>query len=140
MSPFFTTLSLWVGALLLVSLLSVEVHDEERSFRSIEVYFGRYLTFLTIALFQALFVTLGDIYLLRTYVVNPGWFILFALLISSIFMLIVYTLVSVFGNVGKAMAIVLRAAARRRGRNVPDPDDAALLPGIASVSAVHLRH
>lgn len=107
MSPFFTTLSLWVGALLLVSLLSVEVHDEERSFRSIEVYFGRYLTFLTIALFQALFVTLGDIYLLRTYVVNPGWFILFALLISSIFMLIVYTLVSVFGNVGKAMAIVL---------------------------------
>ncbi|MGG3311764.1 MULTISPECIES: YhgE/Pip domain-containing protein [Paenibacillus] len=107
MSPFFTTLSLWVGALLLVSLLSVEVHDEERSFRSIEVYFGRYLTFLTIALFQALFVTLGDIYLLGTYVVNPGWFILFALLISTIFMLIVYTLVSVFGNVGKAMAIVL---------------------------------
>lgn len=107
MSPFFTTLSLWVGALLLVSLLSVEVHDEERSFRSIEVYFGRYLTFLTIALFQALFVTLGDIYLLGTYVVNPGWFILFALLISCVFMLIVYTLVSVFGNVGKAMAIVL---------------------------------
>lgn len=107
MSPFFTTLSLWVGALLLVSLLSVDVHDEERSFRSIEVYFGRYLTFLTIALFQALFVTLGDIYLLGTYVVNPGWFILFALLISCVFMLIVYTLVSVFGNVGKAMAIVL---------------------------------
>ncbi|MCI1775302.1 MAG: YhgE/Pip domain-containing protein [Paenibacillus lautus] len=107
MSPFFTTLSLWVGALLLVSLLSVDVHDEERSFRSIEVYFGRYFTFLTIALFQALFVTLGDIYLLGTYVVNPGWFILFALLISCVFMLIVYTLVSVFGNVGKAMAIVL---------------------------------
>ena len=107
MSPFFTTLSLWVGALLLVSLLSVDVHDEERSFRSFEVYFGRYLTFLTIALFQALFVTLGDIYLLGTYVVNPGWFILFALLISCVFMLIVYTLVSVFGNVGKAMAIVL---------------------------------
>ncbi|MEK4977675.1 YhgE/Pip domain-containing protein [Bacillus sp. FSL K6-6540] len=107
MSPFFTTLSLWVGALLLVSLLSVDVHDEERSFRSIEVYFGRYLTFLTIALFQALFVTLGDIYLLGAYVVNPGWFILFALLISCVFMLIVYTLVSVFGNVGKAMAIVL---------------------------------
>ncbi|MFB4322291.1 YhgE/Pip domain-containing protein [Priestia sp. BR_2] len=107
MSPFFTTLSLWVGALLLVSLLSVDVHDEQRSFRSIEVYFGRYLTFLTIALFQALFVTLGDIYLLGTYVVNPGWFILFALLISCVFMLIVYTLVSVFGNVGKAMAIVL---------------------------------
>ena len=81
---------------------------------AIEVYFGRYLTFLTIALFQALFVTLGDIYLSRTYVVNPGWFILFAPLISSIFMLIVYTLVSVFGNVGKAMAIVLRRSSQAR--------------------------
>ncbi len=35
------------------------------------------------------------------------WFVLFGLIISAIFMLIVYTLVSVFGNVGKAMAIVL---------------------------------
>lgn len=107
MSPFFTTLSLWVGALLLVSLLTVDVHDEERSFRSVEVYFGRYLTFLTIALLQALFVTVGDLYLLKTYVADPNWFIVFALLASTVFMLIVYTLVSVFGNVGKALAIVL---------------------------------
>lgn len=107
MSPFFTTLSLWVGALLLVSLLTVDVHDEERSFRSVEVYFGRYLTFLTIALLQALFVTIGDLYLLKTYVSDPDWFIVFALLASAVFMLIVYTLVSVFGNVGKALAIVL---------------------------------
>jgi len=107
MSPFFTTLSLWVGALLLVSLLTVDVHDEERSFRSVEVYFGRYLTFLTIALLQALFVTVGDLYLLKTYVADPDWFIVFALLASTVFMLIVYTLVSVFGNVGKALAIVL---------------------------------
>ncbi|MCM3495367.1 MULTISPECIES: YhgE/Pip domain-containing protein [Paenibacillus] len=107
MSPFFTTLSLWVGALLLVSLLTVDVHDEERSPRSVEVYFGRYLTFLTIALLQALFVTVGDLYLLKTYVADPNWFIVFALLVSTVFMLIVYTLVSVFGNVGKALAIVL---------------------------------
>ncbi|WP_208920533.1 YhgE/Pip domain-containing protein [Paenibacillus uliginis] len=107
MSPFFTTLSLWVGALLLVSLLSVEVHHEEAAFGSTAVYFGRFLTFLSIAVCQALFVTLGDLFLLGTYVVNPTWFVLFAVVISSVFMLIVYTLVSVFGNVGKAMAIVL---------------------------------
>ncbi|KKO52132.1 YhgE/Pip domain-containing protein [Paenibacillus sp. DMB20] len=107
MSPFFTTLSLWVGALLLVSLLSIEVHDEEIPYRSREVYFGRFLTFLTIAVCQALFVTLGDLFLLGTYVVNRGWFVLFAVIVSGVFMLIVYTLVSVFGNVGKAMAIVL---------------------------------
>ncbi|MFF2890176.1 YhgE/Pip family protein [Paenibacillus sp. NPDC057967] len=107
MSPFFTTLSLWVGALLLVSLLTVDVHDTEHAYRSYQVYLGRYLTFLTIAIVQSLLVTLGDIWLLKAYVANPVWFVLFGILLSSIFMLIVYTLVSIFGNVGKAMAIVL---------------------------------
>ncbi|WP_274362460.1 YhgE/Pip domain-containing protein [Paenibacillus thermotolerans] len=107
MSPFFTTLSLWVGALLLVSLLTVEVHDTGADYRSYQVYFGRYMTFLAVAVFQSLSVTLGDIWILKTYVADKLWFVLFGVLLSAVFMLIVYTLVSVFGNVGKAMAIVL---------------------------------
>jgi putative membrane protein len=111
MSPFFTTLSLWVGALLLVSLLTVDVHHpidgKAAPYRSHEVYFGRYLTFMTLAVLQSIFVTLGDIYLLNCYVYDKLWFILFGMLLSAVFMFIVYTLVSVFGNVGKAMAIVL---------------------------------
>ncbi|RKN80658.1 YhgE/Pip domain-containing protein [Paenibacillus ginsengarvi] len=108
MSPFFSTLSLWVGALLLVSLLTVDVHGGDgEALRSHHVYFGRFLTFWSIAMVQSLFVTIGDMALLHTYVANPGMFVLFGVLISSLFMLIVYTLVSIFGNVGKAMAIVL---------------------------------
>nr|WP_138753896.1 YhgE/Pip domain-containing protein [Paenibacillus sinopodophylli] len=107
MSPFFTTLSLWVGALLLVSLLSVDVHSKGNDYLSYQIYLGRYLTFLTIAIVQSLLVTLGDIWLLKAYVADPIWFVLFGILLSTLFMLIVYTLVSVFGNVGKAMAIVL---------------------------------
>lgn len=107
MSPFFTTLSLWVGGLLLVSMLTVEVHDKNAEYRSYQVYFGRYLTFTTMALLQSLFVTIGDVYLLGTYAVEPFKFIVFGLLISAVFMLMIYTLVSVFGNVGKALAIVL---------------------------------
>lgn len=107
MSPFFTTLSLWVGALLLVSLLTVEVHENTRSYKSFEIYLGRFLIFLSLAILQSFFITIGDMFLLKTYVVDKLWFVLFAMLLSSIFMLIVYTLVSVFGNVGKALAIVL---------------------------------
>ncbi|GIP32990.1 YhgE/Pip domain-containing protein [Paenibacillus sp. J2TS4] len=106
MSPFFTTLSLWVGALLLVSLLRADVENKQ-DYKSYEVYFGRFLTFLTLGLGQSLIVTLGDLFLLKAYVVNKVWFVLFGLLISGIFVMIVYTLVSVFGNVGKAMSIVL---------------------------------
>ncbi|MEK4510595.1 YhgE/Pip domain-containing protein [Paenibacillus sp. FSL K6-2524] len=107
MSPFFTTLSLWVGGLLLVSMLTVEVHNKNAEYRSYQVYFGRYLTFATLALLQSLFVTIGDVYLLGTYAVEPIKFIVYGLLISAVFMLMIYTLVSVFGNVGKALAIVL---------------------------------
>ncbi|MBB6733101.1 YhgE/Pip domain-containing protein [Cohnella zeiphila] len=107
MSPFFSTLSLWVGALLLVSLLSVDVHEPGAAYRTHDVYFGRYLTFATLAAVQSLIVTLGDIWLLGTHVAAKGWFILFGVGLSLLFMLMVYTLVSVFGNVGKAMAIVL---------------------------------
>jgi putative membrane protein len=107
MNPFYTVLAIWVGCLLLISLLSVDpAHYEEYASR--EIYFGRLLTFWTFSFLQTLIVTLGDIFLLKEiYIHSPGWFLLFGLLSSFVFILIVFTLVSIFGNVGKAMAIVL---------------------------------
>ncbi|MGM8365772.1 YhgE/Pip family protein [Virgibacillus sp. W0181] len=105
MTPFYTVLSLWVGALLLISLLSTEVNREV--FTGKQVYFGRYLTFATIGLLQTLIVTLGDHFLVGVDVSSLFWFVTFGLFISMVFMAIVYTLVSVFGDVGKAMAIIL---------------------------------
>jgi len=107
MSPFFTTLSLWVGALLLVSLLTVEVNGNTENYKSYEIYFGRFFTFMSIAVLQAFIVTIGDIFLLKAYVVNKFWFVIFGILLSCVFMLIVYTFVSLFGNLGKAVSIVL---------------------------------
>ncbi|WP_283153021.1 YhgE/Pip domain-containing protein [Guptibacillus hwajinpoensis] len=105
MTPFYTVLSLWVGALLLVSLLTTEATGfEEASNR--EVYFGKLLTFISIGFLQTLVVTSGDLFILNVDIVNPVLFVLFGLVISFVFMLMVYTLVAVFGDVGKAMAIV----------------------------------
>ncbi|MBW3114665.1 YhgE/Pip domain-containing protein [Bacillus sp. MCCB 382] len=106
MTPFYTVLAIWVGALLLISLLATEVLGEHE-FSEPQTYFGKLLTFLSIGLIQAMVVTVGDIYVLGVHIAEPIWFILFGLFISFIFMIVVYTLVSVFGNVGKAMAIVL---------------------------------
>ncbi|MDR6881154.1 YhgE/Pip domain-containing protein [Bacillus sp. 3255] len=106
MSPFYTTLSLWVGAMLLVSLMRVDVDNLDDSFKTHHVYFGRMMIFLTVGFFQALIVTIGDMYLLGTYVVDKVWFVLIALLVSAVFITITYTLVSVFGNIGKGIAII----------------------------------
>ena len=109
MSPFYSTLALWVGALLLVSLLTIEPHGfkEKIDFKAYEKYFGKLLTFVVIGIFQTLILTLGDIYLLKCYVLNKWLFIGISLLSSIIFIIIVYTLVSVFDNVGKAIAVIL---------------------------------
>ena len=109
MSPFYSTLALWVGALILVSLLTTEPHGfkEEINFKSYEKYFGKFLTFGSIGICQALILTLGDIYLLKCYVLNKWLFIGVSLLSSIIFIIIVYTLVSIFDNVGKAISVIL---------------------------------
>ncbi|WP_282173441.1 YhgE/Pip domain-containing protein [Cytobacillus firmus] len=106
MTPFYTVLAIWVGALLLISLLATDVHHPE-ILTGKQIYFGKLLTFLSIGFAQTLVVTIGDIFILGVDVAAPVWFILFGLVSSLVFILIVYTLVSVFGDVGKAMAIVL---------------------------------
>jgi putative membrane protein len=105
MTPFYTVLAIWVGGLLLISLLATDPHHVE-SYTGRQIYFGRLFTFITIGFFQTIIVTLGDMYLLGVEIREPIWFILFGLLSSIVFILIVYTLVSVFGDIGKALAIV----------------------------------
>ncbi len=105
MTPFYTVLAIWVGALLLISLLSTDLSQGDYTYK--QMYAGRLGTFLTIGLLQTTIVTIGDMLLLGVKVSNPVWFVLFGMCISVIFMLIVYTVVSIFGDVGKAIAIVL---------------------------------
>lgn len=106
MTPFYTVLAIWVGALLLISLLSTDsVIGGEWGSR--QIYSGKLFTFLTIGILQTLIVTLGDIFIVGVEVSHPVWFIVFGIFISMIFMTAVYTLVSTFGDVGKAMAIIL---------------------------------
>ncbi|MCA1293073.1 YhgE/Pip domain-containing protein [Paenibacillus sp. alder61] len=106
MSPFYGVLSLWVGSTLLISLLRAEAENPNGSFRPYQLYLGRLATFLTIGLLQAVCVTLGDIWILGTYVADKIWFVLFAMLVSAVFVTITYTLLSVFGNIGKGIAII----------------------------------
>lgn len=119
MTPFYTTLCLWVGILLLTSLLTTEVHvhhheiegegavDDDDYYKPYQVYLGRGLTFLSIALIQALIVSLGDIFLLKVKMDNPFLFVIISLFVGTVFNFIVYSLVSIFGNIGKAVGVIL---------------------------------
>ena len=107
MTPFYTVLSIWVGSLLMSSLLTTKVEDEENKYKPYQKYFGRGLLFVIISLFQTLIITLGDMYVLGTQATSPFRFVIFALLISLLFSSIIYTIVCILGNVGKAVCIIL---------------------------------
>ncbi|MEC1524594.1 YhgE/Pip domain-containing protein [Neobacillus niacini] len=107
MTPFYTMLALWVGGTLLVSSLRVDVEDVESQYKHYQIYFGRLLTFLTISILQAVIVSIGDLYIIHAYVADKLWFVLFCIYISIVFTIIIYTLCSVFGNIGKGLSIIL---------------------------------
>lgn len=108
MAPIYTTLALWVGCLILNSLLKTEVTpfpgSEALSLR--EKHFGKMMTFCSLALVQGLIAALGDIFLLKVQVVSPFLFLCVAIVSSLVFCIITYTLYATLGNGGKALAII----------------------------------
>lgn len=108
-APFYTTLALWVGGLLLTALIktSPDDLDEFKNATLTQKYFGRYIIFWLMGQIQAIITVLGDLYLLKIYCVHPGIFMLTASIVSFTFTLLIYTLTLSFGDVGKALAVVL---------------------------------
>lgn len=107
-APVYTVLSLWVGGLMLTAILKTEVTDFEGSEKLTlrQKYFGKMITFVFLALIQGLVVSVGNKLILNIYTVNTMLMILFALATSFTFSIIIYTLVAIFGNVGKALSII----------------------------------
>lgn len=109
-TPFYTALCLWVGALLLSSVASTEYFLEgkdKEKYSKRETFVARMLTFLTMAVAQSLVVSLGNYFLLGVDVRAPFYAVLFALLVGLAFMMIVYVLAALFGNIGKGIAIII---------------------------------
>ena len=107
MSPFFTTLAIWVGSLLSISLFTTKTREKAfQNFKSYQKYLGKRLFFLTIALMQGIVVSLWDMWLLDAYVANPRAFFFASLRVALVFSMIVYTTVSTFWSAGKAIVII----------------------------------
>lgn len=109
LAPFYTVLGIWVGILLMSALLTTECDEFEdgEKLTFIQKHFGKMLLFLFIGIVQTLIVILGDIHILG---INPENTLLLygmALLSCIVFTIIIFTLVSLFGNIGKAIAVVI---------------------------------
>lgn len=114
MSPFYTVLALWVGALITVAIIHVPVKSLEpgvkleiKDLKPYQAFFGRYITFFIIGEAQALLTALGDLYYIGIQCLNPIKFIFACLFTSFVFTMISYSLTYAFENIGEALVVVI---------------------------------
>ncbi|MCI8367671.1 MAG: YhgE/Pip domain-containing protein [Eggerthellaceae bacterium] len=114
MSPFYTSLSLWIGALFAVVLTQVQVSPKVlaklKKPTANQTFLGRFGVFWLIGSLQALIVCLGNVFFLGIQVQHLGLYLLSGLVVALVFQAIVYTLTVSFGNIGKAIAIIALVA------------------------------
>ena len=124
MAPMYTILALWVGSVLMVVSIRSDVTDDNvaeglrgddplrATLTATPVglasgYLGRYLIFGTIALAQATLLGLGDLFFLKVQHNHPLEFMGTLWLTALVFSFLLYTLIATFGNVGKALGVLL---------------------------------
>lgn len=108
MAPFYSVLAVWVGGLILSSILKTDVKEDMKFYdlKHYHTFFARYFMFAAIGVCQALIIALGDLYLLKIQCLYPGRFILASVICALVYTFIIYTLTSSFGDIGKAVAVV----------------------------------
>ncbi len=108
MAPFYTTLAIWVGGIVLVAVMTTKIKKKKElgEVRLYQNYFGRLLTFLTFSIPQALIICLGDLYFLKIQCYHPAKFILAGVAAAIVFTTFIYSVTFAFGDIGKAIAVI----------------------------------
>ena len=72
MAPFYSTLSIWVGGIVLVAMMKVTLSEEREKklhhVKNYQIYFGRYLLFFIMGLIQSGLICLGDLFFLGVFI------------------------------------------------------------------------
>ncbi|MBE6489733.1 MAG: YhgE/Pip domain-containing protein [Methanobrevibacter sp.] len=104
-APFYLVLSMWVGALITCVMMEPKSSIGTK-YSPFEMYSGKLLIYVVMSILQAC-VTLIGAYLLGVHVDNYPLFIFSAILVSVVFMVLIYSVISAIGTVGKGAIVVL---------------------------------
>ena len=104
-SPFYIVLSMWVGALITCVMIEPK-SSAGTKYSAFEMYAGKLLIYVILSILQAC-VTLIGVHILGVHVDNYPLFIFSAILVSVVFMILIYSIISALGTVGKGIAVIL---------------------------------
>ena len=111
MAPFYSTLAIWVGAVVMAAMLKVTVADSTKKKlfhpKEYQLYIGRILLLIIIGFMQSALICLGDLFFLGIQCKHPVMFVLTGMFTSFVYVNLIYALTVSFGDIGKAIAVVL---------------------------------
>lgn len=115
MTPLYCTLALFIGALLIMVATKPEVSprareelaDQLRNPKPRHFYLGRFGVVGLLSLLQTTLLGFGSMLFLKVQVTEPVLFMACFWIAGLVFAFIIYTLVVSFGNLGKAIAVLL---------------------------------
>jgi len=107
MAPLFTNLALWIGAFSLVLLLKLDVDEEGIDpVSSATKHVGRWMLLAFFGVIQALVVSIGDL-IIGVQTVSRPTFVGTSIIISMVYVSIVYMLSTCFQHIGKGLCVVI---------------------------------
>jgi putative membrane protein len=106
LSPLFMSIGLWIGSLMLFFVIRVKPSKAAQMSRS-QIVFGRYINYLSFGIIEALAITGGALWI-GIEVTNIPIFMLFACLVSLVFLGIIQFVHLLFGDlVSKGLCVIL---------------------------------
>lgn len=114
MTPLYTTLALWIGALLAMVTLkpapSARILEELGNPPAWQQFIGRFGVVALVSLMQSTVMSVGNMVFLGVQTANPLLYLLCYWVSGLVFAFIIYTLVVSFANFGKALSVFLLIA------------------------------
>ena len=108
MAPFYSVLAIWVGGVMLVAILKPHARREGLvAPKPYQLFFGRYFLFFVLSQIQAAVIVAGDLLVLKIQCVEPALLFATGAITSLVFSLLIYSLTISFGDVGKAVVVVV---------------------------------
>lgn len=110
MTPFYTTLAIWIGGVVLAALVRAtpsEASLAETGCTWRQAHLGRLALFCGAGVCQAALIAGGDLLYLGVQCEHPWLFFLVCCVTSVVYVNVIFSLSASFGDVGKAVAVVL---------------------------------
>ena len=108
-APFYIVLSIWVGALIMSTILKTAVKDTTgmTNLKNWQCFFGRFFVTFVIGQIQTIITVMGAFLFVGIQCEHPFYFWLACAWSSLIYSLLLYAFAYSFGNIGEALSVIL---------------------------------